>query len=449
MNPATDHIEFLLECLEKDKIDLSGGADAWNSWRESTPVKPQLAGIDLSPKGSYQPHDYIFFNYNLVDANFENANLSMLSFYHQDLSGGNFENANFNGSHILHCNFEDANLAGAKFSSCKFVGPNFEAADLSEADFSLSSFQGFLKPINFNKAKLLNTEFIGCNLSGAIFTDSNLENSDLQASNLSMADFSRANLKKSNLSETSLVETIFDNADLSGSNVYGVSAWDVSLKNTIQTNLSISKDESVGITVDDLEVAQFIYLLINNQKIRDVINTVTSKAVLILGRFYKERKDVLDALREELKKHDLAPIVFDFEPSKNRNLTETVQLLANMSKFIIADITDAKSIPQELSHIIPFFPSVPVMPILLEDEREYAMFEHFKKFGSVLETFYYKNQEHLLDSLKIEILDPVKNWKDKKDSKTKAEEQLLKINKLKDSNPELYKQLVDNGSIIF
>ena len=45
--------------------------------------------------------------------------------------------------------------------------------------------------------------------------------------------------------------------------------------------------------MDDLEIAQFIYLLLNNQKIRHVIDTITSKIVLILGRFTPERKAVL------------------------------------------------------------------------------------------------------------------------------------------------------------
>ena len=44
--------------------------------------------------------------------------------------------------------------------------------------------------------------------------------------------------------------------------------------------------------VDDLEVAQFIYLLLNNQNVRQVIDTITSKIVLILGRFTPERKAV-------------------------------------------------------------------------------------------------------------------------------------------------------------
>ena len=102
------------------------------------------------------------------------------------------------------------------------------------------------------------------------------------------------------------------------------------------------------ITVDNIEVAQFIYLMLHNQKIRDVIDTITSKAVLILGRFTDERKAVLDALREELRKRNYLPILFDFNVPATRDITETISLLARMARFVVVDITDAKSVPMEL-----------------------------------------------------------------------------------------------------
>jgi hypothetical protein len=137
--------------------------------------------------------------------------------------------------------------------------------------------------------------------------------------------------------------------------------------------------------VDDVEVAQFIYLLLENRKIRGIIDTITSKAVLILGRFSEERKPILDALHAALRDDfKLVPIMFDFQPSRARDLTETVQLLANLCRFVIADLTDAKSIPQELSHIVPFLPSVPIQPIIAVSQREYAMFEHWRKYDNVL-----------------------------------------------------------------
>jgi len=59
-------------------------------------------------------------------------------------------------------------------------------------------------------------------------------------------------------------------------------------------------DQDDRITVDNLEVAQFLFMLTDNQKVRDILKTITTKTVLILGRFSRKRKLVLDAIRDEL-----------------------------------------------------------------------------------------------------------------------------------------------------
>jgi hypothetical protein len=110
-----------------------------------------------------------------------------------------------------------------------------------------------------------------------------------------------------------------------------------------QQALVITDKDEPEITVDNIEVAQFIYLLLHNPKIRDVIDTIGRKAVLILGRFTAERKVVLDALREELRKRDYVPILFDFDKPASQDLTATVSTLAHLARFIIADLTDPSS----------------------------------------------------------------------------------------------------------
>ena len=176
------------------------------------------------------------------------------------------------------------------------------------------------------------------------------------------------------------MQTNLDGANLTGCHVYGISVWNASLYNATQSNLLITPEEEPAIQVDDLEVAQFVYLLLSDARIRHVIDTITSKVVLILGRFTPDRKVVLDAIRDELRKRDYVPVLIDFVKPSGRDFTETVRTLAHVAPFVIADITDAKSIPRELMSIVPNLPSVPVHPLLLASQREYGMFEQFRRF---------------------------------------------------------------------
>ena len=54
--------------------------------------------------------------------------------------------------------------------------------------------------------------------------------------------------------------------------------------------MTITTAREPEITVDNIEVAQFVYLLLHNQKIRDVIDTFCKKVVLILGRFTRHHR---------------------------------------------------------------------------------------------------------------------------------------------------------------
>ena len=173
-----------------------------------------------------------------------------------------------------------------------------------------------------------------------------------------------------------------------------------------QSNLIITPRHEPRITADNLEVAQFIYLLLHNEKIRAVIDTIASKAVLILGRFTPERKPVLDAIRDELRCRNYLPIVFDFEKPASRDLTETISTLAHMARFIIADLTEARSIPQELQRIVPDLPSVPVQPVLQASAEEYSMFEHFTRYPWVLETYRSESLDEVIASLSEKVIAP-------------------------------------------
>lgn len=275
--------------------------------------------------------------------------------------------------------------------------------NLSNARLNWCIFRNtMLQNALFSGADLFGANMSRANLSGAVF-----ENATMKWTDLTRTILTGANLIRANLSGANLLQTNLEDADISGCAVFGINVWEIRKQGLKQHSLKITKHDIPEITVDDLEIAQFIYLLLNNQKFRDVIETITSKAVLILGRFTNERKKILDAIRDELRQRNYLPILFDFEKPATRDLTETISILAKLSRYVIADLTDAKSIPQELSHIIPFMPNLPVIPIILHGQREYAMFEHWKPYPWVLPIYEYADEAHLLSTLAEEVIEPV------------------------------------------
>jgi hypothetical protein len=213
-------------------------------------------------------------------------------------------------------------------------------------------------------------------------------------------------MREAELRFARMIETNLERCDLSGCWIYGLSAWAVNATDARQLDLVITREGEPRVTVDNLEVAQFVYLLLDNKRIRGIINTITTKVVLILGRFTPERKKILDVLRAALRRYNYLPVIFDFEAPATRTLTDTISVLAHMARFVIADITDAKSIPQELMRIVPTLPLVPVQPLLKSSEIEYGMFADFRQYPWVLEVFEYDDEKHLLACLQKSVVAP-------------------------------------------
>jgi uncharacterized protein YjbI with pentapeptide repeats len=282
-----------------------------------------------------------------------------------------------------------ADLRGAELIRADLNGADLNGADLRGADLRGANLLGAdLRGVNLIRAVLYRAILYGANLGKPDFAY--LPRVDLSEANLSEADLRGADLRRADLGGAQLINTDLRNATLTGSTIFGVSVWGIKVdEGTQQQNLIITDRNEPEITVDNIEVAQFIYLLLNNQKIREVIDTIGRKLVLILGRFTPKRKRVLDALRDELRRRDYLPVVFDFEKPASRDLTETIGALAHMARFVIADLTEAKSLPQELGVIVPHLPSVAVQPIILRGAPEYAMFEHFRRYPWVFEVLEY------------------------------------------------------------
>jgi hypothetical protein len=298
------------------------------------------------------------------------------------------------GSKGKQANFWKASLDSFNFRKFDLRRANFQGAKLVEAD---------LREADLREANLIAANLMHADLRGA-----DLRQAELNGANLTQASLANADLRGARLMHANLVKTDFRRANLEGCGVYGASVWDVKLDHrTEESNLTVTPSGVSAITVDSLELAQFVYLMLNNENIATAINTFGEKAVLILGRFTPERKAVLNAIRAALQERDFVPIIFDFESPAQRDFTEVIKTLAGMSRFIIADISNPKSSPLELQAVMPDY-MIPFVPIIQENEQPFSMFKDLQhKYGKwVLDVLKYDSAEGLIRVLDKAVIKP-------------------------------------------
>ena len=291
-------------------------------------------------------------------------------------------------------------------------GADLGFRDLSSLDFSGADLRGArLHNANLRRARLAGARLDGCLARSTVLSEARLEGASLRQADLRAASLRRASLRGANLSGavlrfTSLVGADVTDARFSGAEVYGLGAWNLKGRPADERGLVIRERKgAVATTVDDLDTAQFLHLLRDNAKIADVIDTASRRTILLLGRFQGAYKEALDAMRDRLLATNWVPVLFDFQKPGGRDLTETVASLAHMACFVVPDLSGARSVPQELSFIVPHLPSVPVVPVMREGkERVYAMFEHFLRYPWVQEPVRYRDVEDLVAKLDRQVV---------------------------------------------
>lgn len=140
-----------------------------------------------------------------------------------------------------------------------------------------------------------------------------------------------------------------------------------------------------------------------------MLSDIAQRSVLLLGRFTDQRKALLDALKKALTTPPLqyVPILFDFEKPGERDLIEAIVRFAAVSRFVIADLSDPRSIPAELQAIVPQFPSLPVVPIIEATQREYPVSDHILRRPSVVTPIVrYHDPADLLAILEKQVVSP-------------------------------------------
>lgn len=359
-----------------------------------------MVGADL--------RDGVMFRTNFRGADLSRIELAGTHLVEADLTDATLINADLARSFCTRSNFLSAKLGGADLRGAKLDHVILTGADLSHTLFDTNSDLG--------DAEIMQADLSGAHMAGVrlVFADlrkSNLTGTDLSGADLHEVSFASANLSGANLTGADLtgarlIRTNVEGTIFKGARVYGSSAWDLTGTPKDETDLIVTPQGQPTVTVSDLDVAQFVYLLIDNAKIRRVLDTITSKAVLILGRFTPERKSILDAIKAKLQQLNFLPIIFDFEKSAARDITETIKTLAGLSMFVIADISNPKSAPLELQATVPDY-MVPFVTILQDGESEFSMFQDLQgKYFWVLELLRYDTAENLMAAFEDEIVTP-------------------------------------------
>ncbi len=424
---------------------LQQGVPAWNRWRGENPrLIPDLRELDM-PGASLAGVD--FSRTLLIDASLKGAdlqgarlekailgaadlseaNLSGAGLTGAELHGALLENADLTrammdhaicldavlhgaklmGASMLRATFKNAHMRGADLRGTSHNHTDFSGADLSEANLS-DTFAGgdSFARARLGGAKLDSAVLSQADLSGADLSKAKLKGADLTGANLDGANLSGADLSGADLSKTQLARADLTDARIVGCAVFGVSAWGAALKGAEQRDLRITDLGEPLVAVDDLELAQFTYLLIQNRNLRTIINDISSKIVLILGHFPGERGQILEAMRETLREAGYTPVLFDSEPRRGREIVEIMWTLARMARFVIADFTEASSVPHELRAVVPDLPHVPVQPLLMAGESESKVIDQLRRNRSVLSMYRYRNAETLIGALDTRVLEP-------------------------------------------
>ena len=357
---SREHLRRFIQALDQraelDEMRPDRSA-SWNNWRKSNPrLRPDLRGLDLT---MVDINGFRIGDLDLSNCRLAHAQMNGLRAWFISLSGADLRHANLDGSDVSF-----GNLSGANLEFCRFIRAN------------LSKIDG----------------------KSAIFRHANLSHAVLNGAEL-------------------------QGADLRGAKVVGLSTWAIEVdKYTKQDGLileelgdfleDLSDDRDQGYKprvigrVDQIDAIQLLYLIKDKRKLKTVIDALTNNLVLILGNFSLRRKSILRAVEDKLADLGYAPVIFDFDAPEDRDLIETVALLAGLSCFIVVDLTRPHSTPLETMLVAPQL-GVPLASIIQAGEKPFSMFSSLHaKYSWVLPTWTYKDEKQLISKLNKEIVIP-------------------------------------------
>lgn len=362
---------------------LQRGVADWNRWRAATNHDvADLCGADLSGMK--------LNGIDLLRTNLQGTNLAKTQLENAHLKEADLTGANLDGTNLEHVNARSAIFDGVEAHK-----PNFEVSTLRGARFRGARFS----EARFHRAYLRDTNLSDATFAGCWFRFATLDGARCQNTNFSSSDLRHA----------SMVQTNLKGADLTDVQVFGISAWGV------ETDAHTRQDLIVGIRANQLDAplrapnlstAQLLALMLDTTGVRTVIDAVTSKLVLILGSFSPAEKVVLDALRRSLQDHGYVAVEFDFQRPSERDYAETVLSLVGMSRFVVADFTNAKEVRAEVAQARRQYKRVPIIPIAKEGVSLPITIANSFSPEELQLMVRYRHVDDLLHKVRVSIIEP-------------------------------------------
>ncbi len=349
---------------DKEHLEILGrGVDAWNQWRKANPeIRPDLSGAHL---------------------------------INRDLSRADFDGANLAGADLSKAQLSHATLHGANLESSTLILADLLGAVMNKANLSGASFFGaFLFGTRLKSANLRGSNLLGASLMGADLTAADLTGAHLMGTNFHEANLQNSIFKDSNLTAASLVGSRVQGTQFDQCNVHGISAWNLEGTPKLQRDLILTQRDNF-LTVGSLELAQIINPILFSSRGFDYLQTISIRAGLVIGRFKASRKQICDAIRDQIEAGRWTPILAELESPGDRKSMDYLVKLTKMVGLVLLDLTGLKPFRTQLLSLKLQELSLPVV-ILREAKAE--KLSEFEKEDSP--TVIYKDLEDLNRKLK-------------------------------------------------
>jgi len=371
-------------------VDFSGNTFHHCDFSEST-----ISGCDFSRSVL----DNCTFNRSTI----QKCSMLHTRFEHTSAIGARFTLTHLQFANLRYVNFNDASFSGGCLMNSDMYVAHFENAHFHHLQMGWTKItDGHFNGARFISAKLEEVQFKDVELRGAHFEDADACGARFLYVKMQHSSWINACLRHAHFFEVCCDGAVFDRCK-----ILGIGICRVSGKPSLQRDLNCGGDKE-PLLVDDLRLAPFIHELRYEDGFGRFADALTSKVVLILGRFSDARMPLLERIHGRLRALGYIPQLIKFPCDGLLDPGSVVNIAAMCSRFVIADVSDAREVIREVVGILSQLRPVVVKPIMEVGQVEPISFVWEKRSQRIhlLPPYEYPDADTLIANLSSAIIQP-------------------------------------------